>query len=62
MKKCPRCNEYVDSLFEHPYNNDYHTGIEYICFECRMELIANWEEPIEVLENLSSLGDAIFNK
>ena len=29
-------------LLEHPYD-----PLKMVCFECRMELIANWEEPVE---------------
>ena len=56
IERCPLCDTEAE-LLEHPYD-----PLKSVCFDCRIWLIANWEEPVEVIENLSNLGDAIFNK
>ena len=40
IERCKRCDTEAE-LLEHPYD-----PLLMVCFGCRMELIANWEEPI----------------
>ena len=37
---CSNCNEEVDQLYDHPYDPD-----KFVCWDCRIELIANFDEP-----------------
>ena len=39
IERCKRCGNEAE-LLEHPYD-----PMLMVCFDCRMELIANWEEP-----------------
>ena len=41
IERCPLCDTEAE-LLEHPYD-----PLKSVCFDCRIWLIANWEEPIE---------------
>ena len=52
---CKRCGIEAE-LLEHPYD-----PLKMVCFDCRLELIANWEEPHETeKEKLIAFANAIF--